>query len=122
MQKSRFLYVDESQLSDPLMDDFLLYEDKIIYLNLKERILKRTFDIVFSLVLLSIAFIPMIFIAMLLKVSSPKSKIILKQERSGRNGRVFTIYTFSKIINKCEHKYKCEHWIEYLLRKTSSIV
>ena len=54
---------------------------------------KRFFDIVFSFLGLIIAALPMILIAIAIKIDS-KGPIIFKQERLGKNGKVFKILKF----------------------------
>jgi len=54
---------------------------------------KRTFDILASLIAGIILLIPMIIIAIIIRVDSP-GPAIFKQKRMGRNGKVFTIYKF----------------------------
>jgi len=57
------------------------------------RIIKRIFDVVFSIILLML-FIPFwIIIPMLIKIDSP-GKIIYKQKRIGLNSKYFIIYKF----------------------------
>jgi Undecaprenyl-phosphate glucose phosphotransferase len=56
-------------------------------------ILKRCFDIVFSLVALTIAGIPMALIAIASKLSSP-GPVLFTQERVGINGQVFRMLKF----------------------------
>ena len=55
--------------------------------------LKRFFDIVLSLLGIIIGGIPMLFIAIAIKLDS-KGPVIFKQERVGKNGKVFHIYKF----------------------------
>lgn len=65
------------------------------------RILKRTVDIILSIVLL-ILFSPLLLIgAICVKISSPGS-IIYKQERIGRGGKTFTIYKFRSMVEGAE--------------------
>ena len=55
--------------------------------------LKRFFDVVCSLFGLIVAAIPMLFIAIAIKIDS-KGPVIFKQERIGKNGKVFEILKF----------------------------
>ena len=55
--------------------------------------LKRFFDILIALLGLIIAAIPMLFIAIAIKLNS-KGPVIFKQERVGKKGKVFKIYKF----------------------------
>ena len=54
---------------------------------------KRLFDILFSFFGIVVAFIPMVIIAVLIKLDS-KGEIVFRQKRIGRNGKVFEIYKF----------------------------
>ena len=54
---------------------------------------KRFFDIIFSFLGLIIAAIPMLLIALAIKIDS-KGPVIFKQERLGKNGKVFKILKF----------------------------
>ena len=54
---------------------------------------KRFFDILIALLGLIIAAIPMLFIAIAIKLNS-KGPVIFKQERVGKKGKVFQIYKF----------------------------
>ena len=55
--------------------------------------LKRFFDIIFSLIGIIVASIPMILIAIAIKIDSD-GPVIFKQERIGKKGRVFKILKF----------------------------
>jgi Undecaprenyl-phosphate glucose phosphotransferase len=54
---------------------------------------KRVFDVVFSSAVLLVLAIPMILIALLVRLTSP-GPILFRQQRVGRNGKVFTMYKF----------------------------
>ena len=54
---------------------------------------KRFFDILFSLLGIIVAAIPMLIIAIAIKIDS-KGPVIFKQERVGKNGKVFKILKF----------------------------
>ena len=54
---------------------------------------KRTFDVVMSLVVLALLAIPMLIIALLIRIDSPGSALF-RQERLGKDGRPFTIFKF----------------------------
>lgn len=59
--------------------------------------LKRSFDIVFSLLGLMLLFPFMLVIALLVKIGS-KGPVLFRQKRVGRNGIPFTIYKFRTMI------------------------
>lgn len=54
---------------------------------------KRLFDIIFSFVGLAILAVPMLFIAVAIKIDS-KGPVVFRQERIGKNGKVFKILKF----------------------------
>lgn len=54
---------------------------------------KRVLDIVVSLIALTIVFVPLLLVALLIKIDS-KGPVIFKQQRIGKNGKVFNIYKF----------------------------
>lgn len=54
---------------------------------------KRTFDVVMSLVVLALLAIPMLIIALLIRIDSP-GPALFRQERLGKDGRPFTIFKF----------------------------
>lgn len=58
-----------------------------------KRFFKRAIDFVFSLVGIFVFAVPMLIIAILIKIDSP-GPVIFKQERIGLNGKVFEIYKF----------------------------
>ena len=55
--------------------------------------LKRTFDIVFSLILMILLALPMLLIGLLVKITSPGS-VLYRQERLGLNGKKMDIIKF----------------------------
>lgn len=65
------------------------------------RILKRTFDILFSLFIL-IIFLPLIMIISLMIKLTSKGPIIYKQERVGLDAKVFTVYKFRTMRTDAE--------------------
>ncbi len=67
-----------------------------------KRFFKRFFDILFSILGMIISFIPMIIIAIAIKLDS-KGPIIFKQKRIGLNGKVFEIWKFRTMCVNAEH-------------------
>lgn len=61
-------------------------------------VLKRSFDIVFSFVVLIVLSPVFAMVALLVKLSSP-GPVLFKQERAGRNRRIFTMYKFRTMIH-----------------------
>ena len=64
--------------------------------------LKRFFDILLSLLCLAVFGVPMLLVAVAIKLDS-KGPVIFKQERLGRNGEVFCIYKFRSMCVNAEH-------------------
>ena len=60
--------------------------------------MKRTFDIIFALILLIILAIPMLTIALIVKITMG-SPIIFKQKRLGFQEKIFYIYKFRSMRN-----------------------
>ncbi len=65
--------------------------------------LKRTFDIVFSLIGLSIVLIPGLIIALLIVLDS-KGGVFYRQKRVGKNGKLFGIYKFRTMLPASDTK------------------
>lgn len=63
--------------------------------------LKRAMDIVFSSILLLLGAIPLLLVALIIKIDS-KGPALFKQERLGMNGKVFKIYKFRSMIVNAE--------------------
>lgn len=63
--------------------------------------IKRFFDVVFSLLGLLILSVPMLFIAIMVRVKIG-APIIFSQRRPGENSKVFTLYKFCSMINLCD--------------------
>lgn len=89
---------------------------------------KRVFDILFSLTAMIILAIPMLIIALLIKVESPSEPILFKQVRVGKNDVPFTILKFRSMSNDAPHQIATENFEnpeEYItsvgkvIRKTS---
>ena len=64
---------------------------------------KRFFDILISFLGLIICIIPMLFVALAIKIES-KGPVIFKQERLGKNGKVFKIYKFRSMCVGAEQQ------------------
>ena len=67
-----------------------------------KRFFKRLFDILLSLTGIIIAGIPMLLVAVAVKIDS-KGPAIFKQERLGVGGKVFNIYKFRRMCVNAEH-------------------
>ena len=86
------------------------------------RVVKRILDIILSLLVLVFFFIPMIIIAIAIKVES-KGPVLFKQERTGKNGKNFYLYKFRSMAKDNDvHNFKSENKLTKVgafIRKTS---
>lgn len=86
------------------------------------RVVKRILDIILSLLVLVFFFIPMIIIAIAIKVES-KGPVLFKQKRTGKNGKEFYLYKFrSMTADNDVHNFKSENKLTKVgafIRKTS---
>ena len=57
------------------------------------RIIKRSFDIIFSLIATVVFLIPWVIISAIIKIQSP-GPALFKPERVGKDGKTFTLYKF----------------------------
>jgi len=64
--------------------------------------LKRLFDLIISLLLLTIFFIPMCVIAIMIFLGMG-SPVVFKQKRPGIYGKIFSIYKFRTMTNETDH-------------------
>lgn len=69
---------------------------------------KRILDIIFSLIAGIILIIPMLIIALLIKLNSPKEPILFKQVRVGKNDVPFTIFKFRSMSKDAPHQMATE--------------
>ncbi len=65
--------------------------------------IKRVFDLLVSAILLLILAVPMMIIAVLIKLNSP-GPVIYSQERRGRNDRPFKCHKFRTMFNDAEER------------------
>ena len=66
-----------------------------------ELVFKRFVDILVSFFLLALGFLPMLVIAILIRMTSP-GPIIFAQNRSGLHGRAFRMYKFRSMVTNAE--------------------
>ncbi len=66
-------------------------------------LVKRGVDLALALTLLAVAAIPMLLIALAIKIDS-KGPIILRQTRIGKNGQGFTFYKFRSMYNDADQR------------------
>lgn len=67
-----------------------------------ERYIKRFLDILLSLTALTVLSVPMLIVALIVRLES-KGPAIFKQERLGRDGKVFVLYKFRSMCLEAEH-------------------
>lgn len=71
---------------------------------------KRVSDIVFSLIAIIILALPMMIIALLIKVDSPEEPIMFKQVRVGKDNVPFTIFKFRSMSKDAPHQMATENF------------
>ncbi len=102
---------NEKQLNDPvLVNSIRIYNPQKITLdNISKRLLKRFFDIVFSTVVIIFLFSWLLpIIALLIKFDS-KGPIIIQQQRTGIDNKVFNCLKFRAIhVNKETHSKQAQ--------------
>ena len=65
---------------------------------------KRVFDFVFSLIGIVALAVPMLIVAIVIKIDSPKEQILFRQKRVGKNNHEFTIYKFRSMRQDAPHE------------------
>jgi len=68
-----------------------------------DEIFKRGFDVLFSLIGLSITVVLFPFIALAIKLDSP-GPIFYSQKRVGKDGKIFTLYKFRTMVENAEEE------------------
>ncbi len=63
---------------------------------------KRLFDIVASIILLVVLFVPLALVALVIVIDSPGASPIYTQERLGLNGKTFKLYKFRSMVPDAE--------------------
>ena len=62
---------------------------------------KRICDLFIAVIALIVLLLPMLIIALMIRIESP-GPVIYKQERLGKNGKVFMMYKFRSMRNDAE--------------------
>ncbi len=70
----------------------------------RDLFLKRVMDIAAGIVGCLITAVLYIFIAPAIKIADPKGPVFFKQQRAGKNGRVFNIYKFRSMYSDAEER------------------
>src|SRR5207253_10486282 len=65
-------------------------------------VIKRTIDIVVSAIALVVLAVPMLVVALLIKITSPKGPVLFTQERIGMGRKPFVVYKFRTMIPDAE--------------------
>ena len=65
---------------------------------------KRFLDFVFSLIGIVVLAVPMLIVAIVIKIDSPKEQILFRQKRVGKNNHEFTIYKFRSMRQDAPHE------------------
>lgn len=68
------------------------------------RIVKRAFDVLFSLVILVLLSWLFAAVAIAIKLDDPNGPVIFRQTRVGRGGREFTMYKFRSMVSDAESR------------------
>ncbi len=66
-----------------------------------QRLVKRSFDLFVTVLLLPFALLLMAIIALAIRIDSP-GKVLLRQKRAGENGRIFWMYKFRTMVENAE--------------------
>lgn len=86
-----------------LLDNIPLISARFLPLDISyNRIIKRTFDVIFVVVTTIIISPILLLVALLVKFTS-KGPVIYKQERVGEDGKIFNIYKFRSMSSENEY-------------------
>lgn len=83
---------------DMIANDNHFYKEKSLFYY----IIKRIIDICGSLVGMILLSPVFLIVSILIKLEDPKGSIIFKQERNGKNGKVFHMYKFRSMVHNAE--------------------
>lgn len=78
--------------------------EKVLRQNRGYWFVRRTQDVVLSLIALIVLCIPMLIVALVIWIDSPGACPIFKQKRVGRNGKEFDFYKFRSMVPNAEEK------------------
>lgn len=71
---------------------------------------KRICDVIFSLIAIIILALPMLIIALLIKIDSPEEPVLFKQIRVGKDNIPFTIFKFRSMSKDAPHQMATENF------------
>jgi len=110
----------KTQISHTSFDDFYGWP-VLVFRSVPEAswqvVGKHLLDFFGSLVLLVLLALPLAVIALMIKLTSP-GPVLFKQQRSGLNGRPFTIYKFRTMVNNAE---QFKHELEAMNEMTGPV-
>ncbi|QJX78753.1 sugar transferase [Priestia megaterium] len=81
--------------------DELIGNESLVYLGLK-----RTLDIIGSLIGIILLSIVFILVALAIKIEDPKGPVFFSQTRIGKKGKIFKMYKFRSMVTDAEIKLK----------------
>lgn len=84
------------------LDDTMVMAVKPFGLSLEERLVKRAFDILLSILALLLLSPVIVLIAVAIKLEDPGGSILYKQKRIGLNNKAFTILKFRSMVENAE--------------------
>ena len=84
----------------------LLDRDKVLRLRRNYWIVRRTQDILLSVLALLVLWPVMLVVALVVWIDSPGASPVFSQDRVGRDGKVFRFYKFRSMIPNAEEKLK----------------
>ncbi|MEO0137432.1 MAG: exopolysaccharide biosynthesis polyprenyl glycosylphosphotransferase [candidate division WOR-3 bacterium] len=83
-----------------------------------QAVVRRIFDVFFSLILLIILFPIFLIIAVAIKLDS-RGPVIYKQKRCGKDGKEFTLYKFRSMYNNNSQEEREQEFKSYIENKVS---
>ncbi len=83
------------------IDEFPILSNINNTISLPNRILKRIFDVIFSMIFLIFSFPFLFLIGFIIKITSP-GPVLYKQLRAGVNGKPFFIYKFRTMVKDAD--------------------
>ncbi|HHW69956.1 MAG TPA: sugar transferase [Clostridiales bacterium] len=71
-----------------------------------EKYIKRILDFIFAIMLLIVLMPIMLVVSIAIKIEDPKGPILFKQERPGKDGKIFKVYKFRTMITETKRNGK----------------
>ena len=95
--------IDSELVDETIQSEQWLYSSTALapQVSNNHEILIRSLDIVGSIAILFLAMPTMLVVTLLIKIFSP-GRILYRQKRVGKNGKIFTLYKFRTMINNSE--------------------